>query len=167
MKLSKLRVALIGGAAALAASYAVAQVTLPIVATLNAGDYLGVVPLGFPSSQGQFATMTQVRTTAMAQAGGHGGTPTLTTSGSGCGGNTAVIDGTDVSGQVAQGSSNAVTCVMTFSKAYNTAPECFVSINGVADNSLKCATNATAATVTETNSTNEVLNYEIVGLPGG
>ena len=41
------------------------------------------------------------------------------------------------------------------------------SINNVADSSLKCATSTTALTVTQTSASSNVLNYLIVGLPGG
>lgn len=168
MKLTKLRAALLGGVLALVGAAAIAQVTLPLVATLNPGDYTSVVPAGFPTAQNVFATMTQVRTTGLAQGGGHGGAPTLTTSTSICGGSTAALTGgSDVSGQVAEGSTASTSCVITFSKAFVTAPECFVSIDNVADGALKCHTTTTTMTVTQTSASSNVMNYLVVGLPGG
>jgi hypothetical protein len=154
-----------------AAGLAYAQVTtLPGVSFINPTDLFQDVPNGVAGTTSVYATGTQLRTFVLSQGGGvsHTGAPALTTSGSTCGGSTAALTGgSDVSGQVAEGSSASTSCVITFSKAFVTAPECFVSLNNVADGSLKCATSTTALTVTQTSASSNVLNYLVVGLPGG
>lgn len=165
----KLRAFLSGLALALCASAAIAQpTTLPLVSTVAPGDYVQDLPGGIAYSTNVYMTLTQLRATLFGQGSGHTGTPTLTTSTSVCGGSTAVLTGgTDVSGQVAEGSTASTSCVITFSKAFVAAPECFVSLNNVADTALKCSTSTTAATITQTSASSNVLNYEILGLPGG
>lgn len=146
---------------------AYAQVTLPTVAQVNSTDLFNDVVNGFPTSQQKFATSLQLRSFALAQNSQHLTAPTLTTSGSTCGGSTATVSGTDTSGQVAEGTSASTSCVITFANAYTTAPECFVSIDNVADTSLKCATSTTALTITKSSAASEKINYLLVGLAGG
>lgn len=167
MKLS-LKIALLVAALALPGVALAQPVTGPLAATVSPGDTVQVLPGNIVYSTNVYATLTQMRATLLAQGSGHTGTPTLTTSTSICGGSTAVFTGgTDVSGQIAEGSSASTSCVITFAKAFTAAPECFVSINNVADTALKCATSTTAATVTQTSASSNVLNYLILGLPGG
>lgn len=154
-------------AVALCAAPVVAQVTLPTVSNINPTDVQPIVPNAFPSAQGVFATMLQQRSFTLTQNSQHLTAPTLTTSGSTCGGSTATVLGTDASGQITEGSSNSTSCVVTFAKAFTTAPLCFVSENNVADTSLKCATSTTALTITKSSSNGTLINYLIVGLPGG
>lgn len=146
---------------------AFAQVTLPTVTAINPTDLFQDIPNGSPQFTNVYATMAQIRSWVLGQSI-HTGAPTLTTSTSVCGGSTgALTGGTDVSGQVAEGTSASTSCVITFAKAFVTAPECFVSINNVADTALKCSTSTTALTVTQTSASSNVLNYLIVALPGG
>jgi hypothetical protein len=165
----KLRSLLAGLALALCATTALAQpVSGPLVSTLNPGDSTQIQPNNAAAPTNVYATMTQMRATLLGQGGGHTGAPTLTTSTSVCGGSTAALTGgTDVSGQVAEGTTASTSCVITFAKAFASAPECFVSLNNVADTALKCSTSTTALTVTQTSASSNVLNYLILGLPGG
>lgn len=148
------------------AGAAQAQVTLPTVTQINPGDLIQDIPNGFPQYTNIYASAAQVRSWMLAQ-GIHTGTPVPTVTTSVCGGSTAAISGTDVSGQVAEGTTASTSCVITFAKAFATAPECFVSLNNVADTALKCATTTTTLTVTQTSAPSNVLNYLVVGLPGG
>lgn len=153
---------LMGAAAPAAAQIAV----LPQVTSVNASDLVQDIPRGVPGVTSVWATLSAIRSFALGQ-GLHTGAPTLTTTTSVCGGTTAAVNGTDVSGQVAEGTTASTSCVITFATPFLTAPECFVSLNNVADTALKCAATTTAATVTQTSASSNVLNYLIVGLPGG
>lgn len=164
MKLRSIAVVL---AAALCAVPALAQVTLPTVASIGRTDVQPIIPNAFPSAQAVYATMLQQRSFTLAQNSQHLTAPTLTTSGSVCGGSTGTVSGTDTSGQIAEGSSASTSCVVTFATAFATAPECFVSIDNVTDTSLKCATSTTALTITKSSAASEKINYLIVGLSGG
>ena len=146
---------------------ALAQVTLPYVQSISPTDAFQDIQNGTPLATNYYATAAQLRSWFLGQSI-HTGTPTLTTSTSICGGTTnTAISGTDVSGQVTEGTSASTSCVITFAKAFVTAPECFVSINNVADSSLKCSTSTTALTVTQTSASSNVLNYLVIGLAGG
>lgn len=162
-----LALGLIGGL--FAASVALAQiVTAPLVASINGTDAFLDIPVGVPATTSVYASALQMRAFMLGQNSGENAKPTLTTSTSICGGSTAVLTGgTGVSGQVAEGSTASTSCVITFPVAYATAPECFVSLNNVADTALKCSTSTTALTVTQTSASSNVLNYLVVGLPGG
>ena len=144
---------------------AVAQITTaPLVAAVSSNDAFLDIPNGQVASTNYYASATQLRAFML----GQNTFPTLTTTTSICGGSTAVLTGgTGVSGQVAEGTTASTSCVITFPVAYKTAPECFVSLNGVADTALKCSTSTTALTVTQTSASSNVLNYLVIGLPGG
>jgi hypothetical protein len=138
------------------------------VASVSATDAFLDIPNGVVSSVTRYASALQLRAYMFGQNSGQNAAPTLTTSTSICGGSTAVLTGgTGVSGQVAEGSTASTSCVITFPVAYATAPECFVSLDNVADTALKCHTTTTALTVTQTSASSNVLNYLVVGLPGG
>jgi hypothetical protein len=147
--------------------FASAQVVLPTVGTINPTDVVPDVPNGMPSSQQQFATSLQLRSFTLAQNSQHLTAPVLTVTTSICGGTGATVNGTDTSGQVAEAASASTSCVLTFAKAFVTAPACFVSIDNVADTALKCATTTTAMTVTQTSASSNKLNYLVVGMAGG
>lgn len=147
---------------------AVAQIVSPtLVSTMYPGDLIKDIPEGVAASTNVYASILQVRSMVLGQNSQHLTAPTLTTTGSGCGGSAASVNGTDTSGQIAQGSTASTSCVVTFAKAYATAPECFVSINNVADSALKCSTTTTAMTITQTSAASNVTNYLVVGLAGG
>lgn len=151
------------------AGLAVAQITTaPLVPTVRPADAFLDIPNGQVSSTTQYASALQLRAFLLGQNSGQNAAPTLTTTTSICGGSTAVLTGgTGVSGQVAEGTTASTSCVITFPVAYVTAPECFVSLNNVADTALKCSTSTTALTVTQTSASSNVLNYLVLGLPGG
>lgn len=152
----------------LIAGVAVAQiVTPPQVQTVNPADLFQDIPNGVSATTNVYASALQLRAWMLGQSSAQNAVPVLTTTTSVCGGSTATVKGTGVSGQVAEGTTASTSCVITFPVAYVTAPECFVSINNVADTALKCATSTTALTVTQTSASSNVLNYLIVGLPGG
>lgn len=163
----KIIASLVAVAASLAGAVALAQVVLPLVANVNPGDYIQNLPNGQALATNQYMTVTQLRNTALAQGAGHGGTPVPTITTSICGGSTGTLVGTDASGQIAEGSSASTSCVVTFAKAFATAPECFVDIDNVVDASLKCSASTTALTITKTSNASEKINYLIVGVPGG
>jgi hypothetical protein len=147
---------------------AVAQiVTAPLVAAVSAADAFQDIPNGLTASTNVYASALQLRAFFLGQNSSQNAAPTLTTSTSICGGTGATVKGTGVSGQVTEAATASTSCVITFPVAYVTAPECFVSLNNVADTALKCSTSTTAATVTQTSASSNVLSYLIVGLPGG
>lgn len=163
---------LIAGVAALTlgslCARAEAQVTvLPQVPAIVAGDLFQDIQNGVAKSTNVYASSLQLRSYMIGQSAGHTGVPTLTTSTTVCGGAAGTVNGTDVSGQITQGSSASTSCVVTFATPFVTAPECFVSINNVADTVLKCATSTTALTITSGSQTAQLINYQVVGLPGG
>lgn len=167
MKFTFKRIGL-GVAGVLIAGIAVAQIVTPtLVTTINSGDLFQDIPNGTSASVNVYASALQLRAWMLGQSSAQNAVPVLTTSTSVCGGSTATVKGTGVSGQVAEGSSASTSCVITFPVAYVTAPECFVSLNNTADTSLKCATTTTALTVTQSSASSNVLNYLVVGLPGG
>lgn len=150
------------------AGAALAQIVVPsTVASINPGDLFQDIPNGVAATTNVYASALQLRAWMLGQNSAQNAAPTLTVTTSVCGGSTATVKGTGVSGQVAEGSTASTSCVITFPAAYLTAPECFVSLNNVADTALKCSTSTTAATVTQTSASSNVLNYLIVGLPGG
>jgi len=160
----------LGAAAFLAGGVAFAQlVAVPTVGSIFTNDAFQDIPRGTTASTNVYATATQVRSWVFSQNSQHLATaPTLTTTTSICGGSTAVLtSGNDYQGQVAEGSTASTSCVITFATPYLTAPECFVSLNNVADTALRCSTTTTALTVTQTSAASNVLNYLIVGLAGG
>lgn len=169
MKLSLKNFALLAAAALAFGSpgLALAQVTVPIVSTVGSNDAVQDIQNSQSAPTNFYATVLQLRSFTLGQNSQHLTAPTLTTTTSICGGSTATVSGTDTSGQVTEGSSASTSCVITFAKAFVTAPECFVSINNVADTALKCATTTTTMTVTQTSASSNVLNYLVVGLPGG
>lgn len=147
---------------------AVAQiVTAPLVSTINATDAFQDIVNGQVSSTNYYASALQLRAWMLGQNSAQNAVPVLTTSTTVCGGSTATVKGTGVSGQIAEGSSASTSCVVTFPVAYVTAPECFVSIDNVTDSSLKCATSTTAMTITKSSAASEKINYLALGLPGG
>jgi hypothetical protein len=164
------RTAIYGALAALlfGAGLAFAQITTaPLVSGVNSADAFLDIPYGNAASTTYYASALQLRAFMLGQNGGQNAVPTLTTSTSVCGGSTATVKGTGVSGQVTEGSTASTSCVVTFPVAYVTAPECFVSLNNTADGSLKCSTTTTAMTVTQTSASSNVMNYLVIGLPGG
>lgn len=168
MKSLKTTILLAGAALAVALGCgAQAQiVTLPQVSTINSTDLFQDIPTGNAGSLNVYASMANIRSWVLGQ-GIHTTAPTLTTTTSICGGSAATVNGTDLSGVVTEAASASTSCVITFATPFITAPECFVSLNNVADTALKCATTTTAATVTQTSASSNVLNYLIVAQPGG
>ena len=156
--------ALMLGAAPLASAQ---TITPPQVTSIGATDLFQDIPNGQPATTNVYASALNLRSYMVGQAAGHTAAPTLTVSTSICGGSAATVLGTDLSGQITQGSTASTSCVVTFAKAFVTAPECFVSINNVVDTSLKCSTSTTALTITQTSAASNVTNYLVVGLPGG
>jgi hypothetical protein len=158
----------IAAALFLAGGLAIAQiVTLPTVSTIYSTDLFQDISTGVPRQTNVYATALQMRAFFLGQNSSQNATPTITTSTSICGGSAATINGTGVSGQVTEGSTASTSCVITFPVAYVTAPECFVSIQNLADTALKCSTSTTAATITQTSASSNVLSYLFIGLPGG
>jgi hypothetical protein len=155
--------------ALLAAGLALAQITTaPLVSTINAADaFLDISTGSLTQTTSVYASALQLRAFMLGQNSAQNAVPTLTTTTSICGGSTATVKGTGVSGQVSEGTTASTSCVVAFPVAYATAPECFVSINNVADTALKCSTTISAMTVTQTSASSNVMNYLIVGLPGG
>jgi hypothetical protein len=153
---------------AFAPALAIAQpVTPPQVVSITTGDLIQDIPNGVVYPTNYYASVLQLRSFVLGQNSTHLSAPTLTTSTSICGGSAATVSGTDTSGQITQGSTASTSCVVTFAKAFTTAPECFVSINNVADTALKCSTSTTALTITQTSASSNVTNYLVIGLPGG
>ncbi len=159
----------LAGALALAAipGFVAAQVTLPTVSSVGRTDVIPIIPNGFPTAQGVYETTLQQRSFSFGQNSQHLTAPTLTTSTTICGGSTATVSGTDVQGQIAEGSSASTSCVVTFATAFATAPGCIVTIDNVADTSLKCAASTTALTITKSSAASEKINYLVLGLAGG
>jgi hypothetical protein len=168
MTRNRLIAGLAGALLGLMASAASAQnYTLPTVSSVGSADAVSNFPGGVSTPTSHYASVLQMRSFYLGQNSTHTAAPTLTTSSSTCGGSTATVAGTDVSGQIAEGSSASTSCVATFAKAFTTAPECFVSIDNVTDSSLKCATSTTALTITKSSAASEKINYLVVGVPGG
>ena len=165
----KIFAALLDSVAALAfaSAPAFAQVTPPKVPAMTAGALFPDIPNGQVYPTNYYASALQLRSFILGQNSQHLSAPTLTTSTSVCGGSTATVSGTDLSGQIAEGTTASTSCVVTFATAFATAPECFVSINGVADTALKCAATTTALTITQTSASSNAVNYLVVALPGG
>lgn len=151
-----------------AGSAAVAQiVTIPYLTAMTAADAFQDIASGNPSTTNTYVTSQQIRSWVLGQNSQHLAAPTPTITTSICGGSTATLKGTDLSGQVTEGSTASTSCVLTFATAFVTAPECFVSIDNVTDSALKCHTTTTTMTVTQTSASSNVLNYLVVGLSGG
>lgn len=169
MKLSRNKLGIVGACVAVLAlaGVVIAQVTPPTVTTINTGDLFQDIQNGQSAPTNFYASIQQIRSFILGQNSTHTAAPTLTTSGSTCGGTGATVLGTDVSGAVTEAGSASTSCVITFAKAFVTAPECFVSLQNATDASLKCSTSTTAATITQTSASSNVLNYLIVGVPGG
>lgn len=170
MKLSLKTFGLIGASLAVlvfAAPVDAQPVQAPLVSTMGSADAFQDIYGGYGSTTNLYASIPQIRSYVLGQNSQHLTAPVPTITTSICGGSAATVSGTDTSGQVTEGSTASTSCVLTFAKAFATAPECFVSINNVADTALKCSTSTTAATVTQTSASSNVLNYLIVGLPGG
>lgn len=169
MNIKKLGLVIAASALALSvAGIGVAQIVTPVtVPSMTAADLFSDIYNGQSAPTNVYATILQMRSFVLGQNSQHLAAPTPTTTTSICGGSTATISGTDTSGQVTEGSTASTSCVVTFAKAFVTAPECFVSLNNVADTALKCATTTTTLTVTQTSASSNVLNYLVVGLPGG
>lgn len=169
MKLFKKFIVGLGASLALACGgLAVAQiVTVPTVSSIGSTDAFHELPNGQTASTNVYASAAQLKSWILGQNSQHLTAPTLTTSTTVCGGSTATVSGTDTSGQVAEGSSASTSCVITFAKAFVTAPECFVSIDNLTDSALKCHATTTTLTVTQSSASSNVLNYLVVGLAGG
>lgn len=142
-------------------------VSTPLVSSISPADTIQVNPNGYATAVDIFAQAKQLRSWVFLKNSQHLTSPVPTVTTSVCGGSAAVLTGGDDSGQVAEGSSASTSCVITFAVPFVTAPECFVSLNNVADTALKCSTSTTALTVTQTSASSNVLNYLVVGLPGG
>lgn len=158
---------LIGSGVAFAQTLNPTGINLPYVQAINIGDAFQDVVNGNPLVGNVYATAAQLRSYILGQNSQHLATPTPTVSTSICGGSAATVNGTDLSGQVTEGATASTSCVLTFATPFITAPECFVSLNNVADTALKCATSTTALTVTQTSASSHLMNYLVVGLPGG
>lgn len=166
-----LRKILLAGAALAALSFggmAQAQiVNPPKVPSMTSADLFQDIPSGVEASTNYYASILQMRSYVLGQGSQHLTAPTLTTTTTICGGSTATVNGTDTSGQIAEGSSASTSCVVTFATAFVTAPSCYVSIDNVTDASLKCSTSTTALTITKSSAASEKINYLTLGLPGG
>jgi hypothetical protein len=154
---------------ALCVTAALAQLVTPTaIGSVASNDLFQDIPRGLSAATNVYASASQLRSWFFSQNSQHTGTPALTTSTSICGGSTAALtSGNDYTGQVAEGSSASTSCVITFATPYVTAPECYVSLNGVADTALKCSASTTALTITQTSASSNVLNYLVIGLSGG
>lgn len=159
--------ALIAAAAVFAfGAVAWAQVSPPKVSAISATDLFQDVPNGNPSAGAVYASALQLRSWILGQ-NATNGTPTLTTSGSGCGGSTATIVGSNYAFAVTEGSTASTTCVVTFVPAFVTAPVCTAGLNNVTDSSFKIATTATTLTATQSSASSNVLNVICMGQSGG
>ena len=168
----KIAAFLAGGLAALALTSAPAlvqaqQVAPPTVSTMYPGDLFQDIINGYGTNTNQYASILQMRSFVLGQNSQHLTAPTLTTTTSVCGGTGATVKGTDTSGQIAEASTASTSCVVTFATPFASAPSCYVSINNVADTALKCSTSTTALTITQTSASSNVVNYLVIGLPGG
>lgn len=92
---------------------------------------------------------------------GSGTAPAVTSCGT-----TPAITGTDVAGTVTMGTT-ATGCVITFNVPYVTAPHCVVSWIATPLASQSYATSATAITLTQTSTSNNVVKYICAAQPGG
>lgn len=81
-------------------------------------------------------------------------------------GTTPAIIGTDLAGTVTMGTT-ATGCVITFNAAYATAPHCVVTWIATPLASQSYVTSATAITLTQTSTTNNVAKYFCVAQAGG
>ncbi len=146
---------------------AVAQIVTPVkVGSMSTTDLFQDIAKGVSQTTNVYASAIQMRSWFFAQNSQHLATaPTLTTNN--CGGTTSALTGTDFAGQIIEGSTAATSCVISFATAYVTAPECFVSINNVTDATLKCAATTATLTITHSSSAANVVNYLVLGLPGG
>lgn len=159
---------LIGAVALAFGGLAVAQtIAVPLVTSMSNTDVVQVVPKGVPSAGNLYATALQLRAWILGQ-NTTGGTPTLTTTTSVCGGSTATILGSNYAFAVTEGSTASTSCVITFVPAFVTAPVCVAALDNVAnDTAFKTATTNTAMTVTQTSSSSRVLNVICMGQVGG
>lgn len=166
-----LRKILVAGAMLAALSFGAAvhaqPVTPPVLANMTAQDLVQDLPGGTVYPTNYYVTDQQMKSWVLGQNSQHLTAPTPTITTTICGGSTGTVVGTDVAGQITEGSSASTSCVLTFAKAFVTAPACFVSINNVTDSSLKCATSTTVLTITKSSNASELINYLVVGLPGG
>lgn len=170
MKASIKKIGLLCGAVGALAfgGLAIAQiVTPPQVPQMTSSDVFQDIYNGQSASTNVYASISQIRSYILGQGSQHLAAPVATVTTSVCGGTGAAVTGTDTSGQVAEAASASTSCVLTFATPFAKAPECFVSLNNVADTALKCSTTTTALTVTQTSASSNVLNYLVVGLPGG
>lgn len=162
------KVALISAVAFGFAGYAVAQLpSAPLVNSINPGDTFLDIVNGYASPTTQYASANQMRSWVFGQNSQHLTNPTLTESGAVCGGNTAAVNGTDVSGQIAMGTSASTNCTVTFATNFASPPEAFVNIDNATDSSLKVHTTNSTMVITQTSASNNLINYQVIGLKGG
>lgn len=109
----------------------------------------GLLQLG--SATGVPAHVSTAQTTA----------PALTSCGT-----TPAISGTDTSGTVTMGTS-ATGCVITFNVAYNAAPRCNVTWRATPLASQSYTISASALTLTQTSTSNNLADYTCMAPAGG
>jgi hypothetical protein len=85
---------------------------------------------------------------------------------SACGTTPALANGsTDFAGTITMGTT-ATGCVLTFAKAFLTAPHCIVDWQATPLASQSFTVSTTALTLTQTSTTNNVASYLCIGKPG-
>ena len=111
-------------------------------------DPLG--PIGYDTNGGVYFPGHVLSTTAVNKAPAltaciTGGTPTLV--------------GTDFAGTINAGSTASTSCVVTFGKAFTTAPNCVVAWASGPLAAMSWITSTTALTITQTSNASSVINY--------
>ncbi len=74
-------------------------------------------------------------------------------------GGSPTLVGTDFAGTITAGSTASTSCVVTFGRAYVTAPSCTVAWASGPLAAMSWATSTTALTITQTSSASSVINY--------
>lgn len=87
------------------------------------------------------------------------GGPAPTVTGSTCGTTAPSVTGTDFAGIITVGTSATTSCVLTFGRAYGTAPVCIVGPTSTILAALSWATSTTALTITQTSTASNTLSY--------
>jgi hypothetical protein len=150
---------------ALSPALALAQVTLPTVATINQADLFQDIPYGQPGPTNYYATGLQMRGYIL---GGNvvrtSEKPTLTSCVAGGG----TIVGTDAAFILTGGSSASTTCTATFTTAWAATPICVVSSQTAPGTTTPSFTVSTSAVViTQASGSSNVYDVQCIGQPGG
>lgn len=148
-------------AVALAPSAALAQF---VASPLQNGTPVGPSVTGQSTASGLYFGTNRTGISGHLESGsGNGDTPTL----SSCGTSPTLATGsTDTAGTVTMGST-ATGCVITFGTAYTSAPNCSVTWRATPLASQAYTVSASAITLTQTSTTNNLVDYICTAKSGG